>query len=325
MIKNQQPSLKDVTVVIPAFNESEWIGACLEELQAKCPGLNILVVDDGSSDDTFKIAAQFNGVKVIRHQSNRGYGAALKTGMIHASTSVVAWYDSDGQHRPEDLVRVVAPVLERQLDASIGAREKTSSKIKNRWAGKKLLLLISQLIARQRIPDLNCGLRAFRTSVIRCYLHLLPNGYSASTTTTLLMIKRGHSVGFCPVHVLAGTGHSKVRFFRDGVRSLKTICRVMVIFDGFLFFMVLSAFQIVPGFIYSIYVALAERSGVPVLGAIAVLSGMLTLGLGFISSQINEIRQESFEMVPLLLETRKYNPAHAIIDGDRFTQQPQQA
>jgi glycosyltransferase involved in cell wall biosynthesis len=287
-------NLSDVTVIIPAYNEELGIRKTLLDLKAKCPDIHVIVVDDGSSDDTSNQVATVDGINVIRHDLNRGYGAALKTGMRAANTPIVAWYDSDGQHMPEDLLNVLQPVLANKLDASLGKREKGSAFVVKRVPGKILLKLISQFIARRRIPDLNCGLRAFRKDIISKYLHLLPNGFSASATSTLLMIKRGYHVGFTKIKAQERIGHSTVKF-RDGFRTIALLLRILVLFDSFLFFSFFACLQIIPGLIYSYKLAVMQGQGVPVLGAVAVISGIIVFGLGIISSQINTIRLEKLE------------------------------
>lgn len=284
-----------VTVIIPAYNEGLGIAKTLRELLAYCPDVNVIVVDDGSKDNTFEEACKFGSkVRIVRHSKNRGYGAALKTGMRMAKTRVIAWYDSDGQHRPEDLVKVCTPVVESKADAVLGMRDKKSAFVAKRVPGKFILRMISQLIVGQKIPDLNCGLRAFNSRVIKSYLHLLPNGFSASATSTLLMIKRGFLTEFVNIHTEDRIGTSTVRF-RDGFRTLKLLFRILILFDAFTLFFIFALLQIVPGLVYSLIEALRSGLGVPVLGAMVIISGIITFGMGIISSQIHEMRQERFE------------------------------
>lgn len=291
---NTNYTLSDVTVVIPAFNEEKGIRKTLIELKQRCPQVHILVIDDGSQDKTFEQASNLDGIQIIHHDLNRGYGAALKTGMRAAKTPIVAWYDSDGQHTPEDLLNVLQPVLQNKLDASLGMREKGSAFVVKRVPGKFLLKVISQFVARRKIPDLNCGLRAFRRDIISKYLHLLPNGFSASATSTLLMIKRGYHVGFINIRAQERIGHSTVRL-KDGFRTIALLLRVLVLFDSFLFFSFFAMCQIIPGLLYSYNRAALQGQGVPVLGAVVVISGIIVFGLGIISSQINTIRFERLE------------------------------
>lgn len=298
-VNASEVDLSEVTVVIPAYNEGAGIHLCLTRLRTSYPLMQVIVVDDGSKDSTRKEAERVSGVTVISHRINRGYGAALKTGIRAAKTSVVAWYDGDGQHEPDDLYRMVLPVLANQLDAQLGVRDRGSAFVAKRIPGKWLLRAFAQIVARQRIPDLNCGLRAFRTDLIRRYIHLLPNGFSASATSTLLLIKRGHKIAFLPIYAANRKGGmSTVNILRDGFNTLSLIFRLMVLFDAYLFFSLCAVLQFVVGSAYSAWVMVSYHRGMPVLGALVLISGVLTFFMGIISGQISEMRQERFEFRP---------------------------
>jgi glycosyltransferase involved in cell wall biosynthesis len=166
------------SLIIPAFNESEGLPQVLRDLsQTDIPGLlEILIVDDGSGDDTGRVAESYGDqlpVRVIRHPVNRGYGASLKTGIRAAQGDVVVTMDADGQHTPEDAVRVIA-ALEAGRDMAVGLRDSTSARDAWRQPGKWVLGKLANYLSRTRIPDLNSGLRAIRRDVILKYLHLLP-------------------------------------------------------------------------------------------------------------------------------------------------------
>ena len=154
---------KRLSVVIPAYNEGEGIAAALEELIAfvDLEETEIIVVDDGSSDDTAEKVAAFPEVRLIRHGRNRGYGAAIKTGARLSEGEAIAWYDADGQHRPEDLARVVEELWEKDLDYCIGVRGKDSYEDPGRVLGKAILRVFLRVFARQNPTDFNSGLRVF--------------------------------------------------------------------------------------------------------------------------------------------------------------------
>lgn len=292
------PDVSHLSVIVPAYNEGEGIAAALEELRRECPEAEVIVVDDGSTDNTGDIAAAVQGVKVVRHTRNRGYGAALKTGMRAATRRCVAWYDSDGQHRPSDLVAVARPVLDGKQDVVIGVRGRDSATQTERVAGKWVLKYVAEAISRERIPDLNSGLRCFSRDVIMRYLHLLPDGFSASTTSTLLMMKRGYRVGYAPIVVKPRVGKSTVRIVQDGLRTLHLIVRIAVLFEAFRFFTVLGAMLFIPGVVYGLLWALVAGRGVSTLAAIMVIAGMFTFYVGILADQIVELRKERFEDGP---------------------------
>lgn len=284
-----------ISVIIPAYNEEEGIGETVRRLKAAYPEVEILVVDDGSSDATVARAMETPGVQIVSHPRNRGYGAALKTGIRRCKGTYVAWYDADGQHRPEDLRRVVLPVLEGRHDLVIGVRGRDSASQADRVVGKLILKWVAEGLSGERIPDLNSGLRCFRREMLIRYLHLLPDGFSASTTSTLLAIKRGYRVGHEPIRTLDRVGDSTVKVLNDGLSTLRLILRLIVLFEAFKVFGILGISLIVPGFVYGLAVALLYGRGVPTLAGTAVLAGLLTLFIGIVADQVAELRKERFE------------------------------
>lgn len=286
---------EDLTIIIPCFNEVEGIARTIQNLREHVRGAKILVVDDGSTDGTSEYLDTVHGIEVYHSILNRGYGASIKKGIMLAKTPVIVWFDADGQHLASDLEALVTPVLLGQLDAHLGARASNQAFILKRAPGKWLLRTISQIIARRKIPDLNCGFRAFRRDVIKRYLHLLPDGFSASSTSTLIMIKRNYNIAFLPIKTQHRVGTSTVKIFRDGFNTLRLIGNIVMLFDAFLFFSICALIQLLIGTSYSLFVAIRVGHGLPLLGALVVLSGILTFFMGIIASQISQVRKERFE------------------------------
>lgn len=285
----------NVSICIPAFNEEAAVEDALRALKDRFPEAEIIVVDDGSRDGTADAARRVAGVRVLSHGRNIGYGAALKTAMRRAQGEVVVWCDSDGQHRPEDVAKVLAPVLADEADAVIGVRGRGSDVTLNRLPGKFALKIIAEWVVRQKIPDLNSGLRAFRRAVIMRYIHLLPDGFSASTTSTLLMIKRGYRLAHVDILTKKRIGISSVKMLRDGWNAIQLILRVLILFEAFNFFTVVSALQVIPAVVYGVSVAMANRLGFPNLASMVVISGVLTFFMGLVCDQIVAMRKEKFE------------------------------
>ena len=222
--------LSSLTIIIPAFNEVRGCAEVVSHLLERFPSTTIVVVDDGSTDLTWQSLQPFaDRITLHRHQNNRGYGAALKTGMQTAKTEFVMWFDADGQHAYDDVPKIAGPVLTGKVDAALGNRQKGSAFVVKRMPGKVVLKYVSQIIARRVIPDLNCGLRCFRREVISRYAHLLPNGYSASSTSTLLMLKLGYRIEFVPVRTGSRMGASKVVILRDGLRTLALLWKIALL------------------------------------------------------------------------------------------------
>lgn len=285
----------DVCVCIPAYNEEVAIRETLIKLVENFNGAEIIVVDDGSTDSTYEIASAIKGVRVLKHTRNMGYGASLKTAMKHTDRGIVAWYDADGQHRVEDLKNVLEPVLSGSQDAVIGVRAKGSDVRVERVPGKLILKTIAELVARQKVPDLNSGLRAFKKSVVKKYLHLLPNGFSASSTTTMLMIKRGYRLSHVDIMTLERKGVSTVKMFRDGWNTIRLILRILILFEAFNFFALMSFVQIIIGLLYGFYMAFVNGLGFPVLASTILISGIFTFFIGIVCDQVVEMRKERLE------------------------------
>jgi len=284
-----------LSVIIPAYNEEQGIGATLIELREACPEAEIIVVDDGSTDRTAAVANGVSGVRVVSHTRNCGYGASLKTGIRLAGRRCVAWYDADGQHRPADLRAVAQPVIDGQRDVVIGVRGRDSAQVRDRVVGKWVLGKVARLVSGEHIPDLNSGLRCFARDVVWRYLHLLPDGFSASTTSTLMALKRGYRVGFVPIIAKMRVGKSTVRIYSDGFRALQLIVRIVVLFEAFKVFTFLGAVLFIPGIVYGLVVAFVRGEGFPTLAGTVIISGILTFFMGIIADQVVELRKERFE------------------------------
>ena len=285
----------ELSICIPVYNEGAVVGSVITKVLECFSKAEIIVVDDGSTDDTFDVLSEFKNIILLKHTRNIGYGASLKTAMRKSSRSNILWMDSDGQHRIEDVKLVADRILMDDSDAVLGVRGKDSNIQHNRQLGKRVLNFIAQLVARDNIPDLNTGLRAFRRNVILRYLHLLPDGFSASTTSTLVMMKRRYSINYVNIVTESRVGHSTVKIFNDGIRTLHLLIRILILFDAFYFFSIISFFVIMVSIIYGGYVALTLKIGLPVLAATGLISGVMTFFMGLICDQIVALRIERLE------------------------------
>lgn len=289
-----------VTVVIPAYNEEQGIGKTLEELCGAIPSnYSVLVVDDGSTDKTFEIATDYSnkGVRVVKHLQNRGYGSAIKTACRKADGDIIVWYDADGQHRPEDLVNVVNKLVDENLDYVIGIRTKDSHVDKNRKLGKKMLSRIANMLAKEPMPDVNSGLRAFKREILLNYLSVLPNRFGASTVTTFIMQEEDYLGGFVPIVVRAREGVSTVKPIKDGIATLQLIMNIILLFRAKQILTKSALFFIVLGSIYGIYRVIADGLGVPVLSAVVIIAGIQLYFTGIISAQISALRLERHDLL----------------------------
>ena len=288
-----------LSILVPAFNEEAGIEKAMKNLLAS-PDLvdfELIIVNDGSTDQTGAIINSLQGfdprVKPIHHRANRGYGSAIRTAAMAAQGQLVAWYDSDGQHQVHDLISVVNSVKSGNLDYSIGIRGADSHQVANRKIGKWILRRAVEFSANQTVGDFNSGLRCFRRDVLLRYLHLLPRGFGASTTTTILMLERGYTGAEVPITTLEREGKSSVKQVRDGARTLMIILRLMLLFKPLHFFSIIGIFAIACGLIWNF--ATPDRTGFSVLSALIIGFGVQCSILGLIADQLSALRRERFE------------------------------
>jgi glycosyltransferase involved in cell wall biosynthesis len=279
---NQQPT---VSVIIPAFNEETFLGRLLEMMreQGCFEKWEILVVDDGSTDRTTDIATGFP-IKLIRHESNKGYGAALKTGIRKAQGKLVLMLDSDGQHDPKHLEQMVAML--DSFDMVIGERSTGSYQVKNRKHGKWIIRKTGEFLVEQKLPDFNSGLRGFHRNLIASMLHIMPNGFSFSTTSTLAYLKEGYTIGTFPIVTEERQGRkSTVRFFKDGPKTMLLLFRIIMLFNPIKVFFPAAFLSTLAGAAWGIFGYL-EFGRFSISGTVLITFGMLLFFFGLIADQI---------------------------------------
>jgi glycosyltransferase involved in cell wall biosynthesis len=276
-------------VVVPAYNEAATVGALVDGLRAAASWLEILVVDDGSEDDTSSRATAA-GARVLRHPYNKGNGAAVKTGIRHASGLFVLIVDGDGQHRPSDAPRLVSHL--DSYDLVVGARSGHSQATVLRRLGNAILNWTASYLAQRPIPDLTSGFRAARRACLLEFLHLLPNGFSTPTTTTLAFIKAGYNVRFEPIEAAARQGASKIRFAADGVGFLLILFKVITIFSPMRIFLPVSGLAFAVGAGYAAW-TIATQSHVTNSSVLLILMSLVIFLVGLVSEQISSLRFEA--------------------------------
>jgi glycosyltransferase involved in cell wall biosynthesis len=272
---------REVSVVIPAFNEEEGIAAVVADLNARHDWREILVVDDGSSDATAE-RAQAAGARVVRHPYNKGNGAAVKTGIREAQGDVILLMDADGQHDPEDADRLIAKI--GVYDLVIGARSARDQKMVRALGNAVFQGLASWLTGRD-IPDLTSGFRAARRVRMLEIIHLLPNGFSYPTTSCLALIKAGHNVAFEPIRARVRVGTSKIRAVRDGVKFLLIILKIVTLYRPLRVFFPVSLTALLVGVAYGAW-NVWTHGKIPMGAAVAVQLAVVVFLFGLISEQI---------------------------------------
>ena len=271
-----------VSIVIPAQDEASSIAEVVHRLQQAARWREIIVVDDGSIDGTGE-RARDAGAHVKRHPYNKGNGAAVKTGARHAAGEFVLIVDGDGQHSPDDACRLAARLGE--FDLVVGARSAATQATLIRRGGNAVLNWLAGYLTGRRIPDLTSGFRGIRRDVLREFLHLLPNGFSTPTTTTLACIKAGYNVAFEPIDAGTRAGHSKLRIARDGTRFLFILVKIVTIFSPMRIFAPLGAVAFAGGAVYGL-VNFAIAGRIPNGAVVLLLFAVIVLLVGLVSEQI---------------------------------------
>lgn len=245
---------KAISVIIPAYNESEGIERVLRAVQEAITAheitAEILVVDDASEDGTGKIAAE-QGARVVRHHRNRGYGAALKTGILHASNEMIIMMDADGTY-PADKIPLLIEHLEN-ADMVVGSRTGDRVKVPSaRRPAKWILNQLANYLSGTRIPDLNSGFRAFKRNTVMRYFPILPDKFSFTTTITLAFLCDNYELEYIPIDYHQRLGTSKIVPF-DAMNFFMLILRTAMLFNPLRIFVPLSAGLALIGIAKGIY------------------------------------------------------------------------
>lgn len=279
----------DLAVVIPAFNEHNGIGNTIAQIKEAMAGepytVEIVVVDDGSADGTAEEAAAA-GARVVRHPANRGYGAALKTGIAATDSEFVVIIDADGTYPAEVVPDLMARAAE--VDMVVGARAATNANIPLvRKPAKWFLNRLASYLVGEKIPDLNSGLRVMRRSVLKRFLPILPMGFSFTTTITLSMLSTGHRVVYRPIEYHARVGDSKIRP-RHFIDFLILVLRTVVLFNPLKVFLPLGSALFLIGFTKLVQdVILWNLSETAVM---AFLAAIIVWSVGLLADMVSRLQ-----------------------------------
>jgi hypothetical protein len=275
------------SIILPVYNESVAIDSTLEKLVALGYDRSheVIVVDDGSTDETAERVRSHPSIRLVRHSTNRGYGAALKTGLRHARSDKVVFMDGDGQHSPEavdDILRLLD-----DYPMVIGERGPDSRQGRGRLLGKRLIRAIGEYLLGQKLPDFNSGFRGFRRRAILPLLGIFPSGFSFSTTSTLAFIKQGHEYATLPIRVAPRVGRrSSVRFFRDGLKTALLVLRIIMLFNPLKVFCPASAVFGSVALAWGVF-GIVAAGRVPNSAVLVGVLGMLLFFMGLLADQIS--------------------------------------
>jgi len=282
------------SIIIPAYNEKKAIDGVLQELKKylkeKSYQTEIIVVNDGSTDQTNKILERINEIELINHPYNKGYGAAIKTGVEKAKYNWIIWYDSDGQHKPEYIEELIKN--RKGYDMIIGARQGYKGPAM-RQPGKKFLQKLAQYLIQNKIPDLNSGFRLIKKSKFKKFTHLFPNGFSISTTITLAFFKQGFNIKYIPITIKKRLGKSSVKA-NDGFKAIMLILRMIILFSPLRIFLPLSSLLLGASILSFVLDILFFYKGLNVANTTILLfvSSLFFFFFGLLTDQISAIRRE---------------------------------
>lgn len=275
-----------VSAVLPAKNEAGAIGQTVEKLIQLNLVDEILVIDDGSTDQT-KIVAELAGAKVISHPYSKGNGAAIKTGARNASGEIIIFMDADGQHNPNDIPRLIEKINEG-FDLVVGARQKGSQASIGRGVANKLYNNLASYMSDHKVEDLTSGYRAVRAEKFREFVYLLPNGFSYPTTSTMAFFRAGYSVAYVPIHAAQRVGKSHIHPVKDSIRFFLIIFKIATLYSPlkmFLPFAVLLFILATSWYGYTLY----EYKRFTNMSALLYTGSIMIFLLGLISEQITAL------------------------------------
>ena len=282
----------EVSILIPAYNEAQIIGDVVTKIKTLYPDFEIIVINDGSSDNTAQVAKE-TGALVYSHPYNIGNGAAIKSGIRFASGKLLVFMDGDGQHDPEEIGKMLEYFPD--YDMVVGARPKGHQASWGRALGNWAYNLLASYVAKFPVEDLTSGFRAVKSEIARNFLHLLPNTYSYPTTITLSVLRSGRSVKYVPINTQRRKkGKSKIKVFRDGIRFFLIIAKICTLYSPFRIFLPISIVMFLLGLSYYIYTFLVWGRFTN-MSALLFTTSILIFMMGLISEQICQMRFERSE------------------------------
>ena len=291
-----KPRSKDplLTVIVPFYNEEQSIPEVVPALVEFCRGHNwkVLCVDDGSTDGTPRLLAEYENlpdVRVVRHKLNRGYGGALKTGILESDTPYAVTVDGDGQHDPQDVEKIFAFALERDADMVVGWRDRPQNVSWYRELGKSIIRGFTRLLMPLPIHDLNSGFKLYRTELAKRYVPLCPDSMAFSDIITLIFINQRNLVLETPITIQQRrAGQSTINTY-TAVETVMEIINLALMFNPLRVFLPLSAVCILVGLGWGIPFLVMSR-GVSVGSMLAIVTGLLFFVIGLIASQLAALR-----------------------------------
>ena len=275
-----------ISIIIPAKNESAGLDNLLPLLKNTVEKAEIIVINDGSADDTSEVCNK-HGIRVITHMYSMGNGAAIKKGVNEASGEILIFMDADGQHNPDYIKSLVEKYLEG-YDLVIGARHYKSHANISRWIGNAIYNRFASYMVNHKIEDLTSGFRITDAKKFKQFMHLYPNGFSYPTTSTMAYYRSGYSVAYVPIVADSRIGNSHIRLIKDGVRFLLIMFKIGTLFSPMKIFFPLSFFTFITGLSYYLYTYLTSGRFTN-MSALLFICAVLIFLIGLVSEQITNL------------------------------------
>lgn len=291
--------MKDLTIIIPAYNEAESLKAFLPELLSfvQQNNLQLIVVNDGSTDatlDVLKESAAATGFKFLAHKVNRGYGGAIKSGVRHAETKYVITIDADGQHNLNDVLKLYEKVQESDADMIVGSRMAHKDASVYRGIGKSLIRRFAKLLLPIHINDINSGMKIYNTEMAQRYIRLCPDHMAYSDIIAMVFISKRHLVLEEPINIKPRTAGESTISTLTAVETVKEILNIVILFNPMRVFFPIAVLSILAALAWGIPIALRGR-GVSTGAMLGFTTGLLFFFLGLIAEQLSQIRKDSVD------------------------------
>jgi glycosyltransferase involved in cell wall biosynthesis len=275
-----------ISIILPAKNEADGLRKTLPGLRVVVPQAEVIVVDDGSTDDTAAVAAE-HGARVLSSPYPMGNGAAIKRGARAASGDVLVFMDADGQHDATDIPKLLER-LEAGYDMAVGARGAGGQANRSRGFANAFYNRVASWMTGHKVADLTSGFRAVRAERFREFLHLLPNGFSYPTTSTMAFFRSAYPVAYVPIDVAKRIGRSHIRPLRDGARFLVIILRIATLYSPLKLFAPASFVFGAMGMAYYAWTYATEQRFTN-MSALLLSAAVIIFLIGLVSEQITAL------------------------------------